>query len=164
MTDDRETTLRRWLAEHRGMLVKISRAYAAVPGDEDDLMQEILLALWRSLPSFRGEAKVSTWIYQVALHVALSRRRADRRRRDDVPLAHAAEPASDGEAAAQGRLRWTAVLAALRRVSPIDRAVLVLALDGATQQDIADVFGISANAAGVKLHRARRRLAAILEA
>src|SRR5512147_2635597 len=133
MTDDREATLRHWLAEHRGMLVKISRAYAA-PGDEDDLMQEIVLALWRSLPSFRGEAKVSTWIYQVALHVALSRRRADRRRLDDVPLALADEPASDGEAAAHGRLQWTAVLAALRRLSPIDRAVIVLALDGATQQ------------------------------
>lgn len=164
MTDDRETTLRRWLAEHRGILLKISRAYAAAPGDEDDLMQEILLALWRSLSSFRGEAKVSTWIYQVALHVALSRRRADRRWRVHVPLEYAAEPASDGVSAVHGRLQWSAVLAALRRLSPVDRAVIVLALDGATQQDIADVFGISANAAGVKLHRARRRLAAILEA
>jgi RNA polymerase sigma-70 factor (ECF subfamily) len=161
---DRELTFRRWLAEHRGILVKVSRAYATAPGDEDDLMQEILLALWRSLPSFRGDSKVSTWIYRVALNVALSRRRADRHRRDEVPLERTAEPASDGEAAAHGRLQWTAVLAALRRLAPVDRALIVLALDGATQQDIADVFGLSANAAGVKLHRARRRLAEILEA
>jgi RNA polymerase sigma-70 factor (ECF subfamily) len=160
---DREATLRHWLADHRGILVRISRAYATTPGDEDDLMQEILLALWRSLPSFRGDSKASTWIYQVALQVALSRRRAHRRRQDEVPLDQIAEPATDGEAAAYGRLRWTAVLAALQRLAPLDRALLVLALEGASQQEVAEVFGISANSAGVKLHRARRRLTEILE-
>ncbi|HEY3380188.1 MAG TPA: sigma-70 family RNA polymerase sigma factor [Vicinamibacterales bacterium] len=162
--NDREATLRRWLAEHRGILVRITRAYATSPGDEDDLMQEILIALWQSLPSFRGASKVSTWIYQVALHVSLSRRRAHRRRPESIPLDRVAEPSRDGEAEAHGRMRWTAVLAALRRLAPVDRALLVLALEGASQQDIADVLGISANAAGVKLHRARRRLAEILEA
>jgi RNA polymerase sigma-70 factor, ECF subfamily len=162
--DDRDATFRRWLSEHRGILVRISRAYATSPGDEDDLLQDILLALWQSLPSFRGASKVSTWIYQVALHVALSRRRAHRRRRAQVPLDQVDEPARDGEAAAHGRLQWANVLAAVRRLAPVDRAVLVLALEGASQQDIAEVFGLSANAAGVKLHRARRRLAELMEA
>lgn len=160
---EREATLRRWLAEHRGILVRISRAYASGPGDDEDLLQEILLALWRALPSFRGESKASTWIYQVALHVALSRRRAETRRPAPAPLESAPEPATDGEAAAGQRLRWSAVLAALRRVSPTERALLLMALEGATQQDIADVLGVTANAAGVKLHRARRRLLQMLE-
>jgi RNA polymerase sigma-70 factor (ECF subfamily) len=161
---ERESILRGWLAEHRGILVRISRAYATAPGDEEDLLQEIVLALWRSLPSFRGESKASTWIFQVALNVALSRRRQQRRRPVSAPLDQAAEPSSDGIAAADGRLRWTAVLAALRRAAPVDRAVLLLALEGASQQEIGDVLGISANAAGVQLHRARRRLADQLEA
>jgi RNA polymerase sigma-70 factor (ECF subfamily) len=162
--DDRDTVLRRWLAEHRGILLRISRAYAADPADEDDLMQDIVLALWRSLPSFRGDSKPSTWIYQVALQVALSRRRVRRRRPEHVPLEQVAEPVSDGEANVHQRLRWSDVLAALRRLAALDRALIVMALDGASQQDIADVFGLSPNAAGVKLHRARRRLAEILEA
>ena len=162
--EDRDATLRRWLTEHRGILVRICRAYAADPSDEDDLMQEILLALWRSLPSFRGASKESTWIYQVALHIALSRRRASRRQADHVPLDSVTEPSRDGEAAAHGRLQWTAVLAALRRVAPVNRALLLLALEGASQQDIADVLGITPNAAGVRLHRARRQLADLLEA
>jgi RNA polymerase sigma-70 factor (ECF subfamily) len=59
-------------------------------------------------------------------------------------------------------MRWTRVLEALRRVAPIDRAVLLLALEGASQQEIGDVLGVTAGAAGVRLHRARRRLTEVL--
>lgn len=156
---DHDATLRRWLDDHRGILIRISRAYALDEGDEDDLRQEILLALWRSMSSFRGESKPSTWIFQVALNVALSRRRAAARRPAAVSLDDAAEPSSDGEHAALQRMEWRTVLRALRAMAPVDRAVLLLALEGATQQEIADVLGITVSHAGVKLHRARRRLA-----
>jgi len=159
-----EATLRRWLAAHRGILVRISRAWATGPGDDEDLFQEIVLALWRSLPAFRGEARESTWIYQVALHVALARRWAARRRPAAESIDGDHEPRIDGQAAADQRARWQAVLRALRGLPEIDRAVLLLALEGATQQEIADVLGVSPGTAGVRLHRARRRLAEHLEA
>ena len=126
----REDTLRQWLAEHRGILVRISRAYADRPGDDEDLLQDILLALWRDLPRFRGESKVSTLIYQVALNAALSRHRARQRRPEPASLDEAGERANDGARAAEQRLRWSAVLAALRRVPPVDRAVLLMASKG----------------------------------
>lgn len=160
---EHETTLRRWLTDHRGILVRISRAYAADSADEEDLLQEILLALWRALPSFRGDAKPSTFIFQVALNVALSRKRAAGRRAALMPMNWTSEPSTDGERAAMQCLEWTAVLRALRTMAPVDRAVLLLALEGASQQEIADVCGISVSHAGVKLHRARRRLTATLE-
>jgi RNA polymerase sigma-70 factor (ECF subfamily) len=159
-----EETFRRWIADHRGLVLRITRAYAADAADEDDLQQEILLAVWRSLPGFRGDAKPSTWLFRVALNVALARRRATGRRVDTTPLEHVDAPATDGEAAAFHRLQWTRVLAALREIPPADRAILLLALEGATQQDVADVLGITPTNAGVKLHRARRRLLARLEA
>jgi RNA polymerase sigma-70 factor (ECF subfamily) len=162
--NDHDATLRRWIAEHRGILIRISRAYAVDAGDEEDLRQEILLALWRSLPSFRGDAKPSTWIFQVAINVALSRRRAAGRRPVHRSLEDTAEPSSDGEQSALHRLEWQGVLRALRTMAPVDRAVLLLGLEGATQQEIAEVLGITASHAGVKLHRARRRLADALEA
>jgi RNA polymerase sigma-70 factor (ECF subfamily) len=71
--------------------------------------------------------------------------------------------AGAGEAAQMERLRLAAVLAAMRQMSPVDRSVLVLALEGASLQEIAEVIGITANNAGVRLHRARRRLAARME-
>jgi RNA polymerase sigma-70 factor (ECF subfamily) len=158
-----EDTLRAWLADHRGILTRLSRAYADGPEDQEDLFQEILLALWRSLPSFRHRCKASTWVFQVALHVALSRQRATRRRPASASIEVVAEPRSDGAAAADMRLRWSAVLLALRRLTAVDRGVLLLALEGASQQEIGDVFGVSANAAGVRLHRARGRLMELLE-
>jgi RNA polymerase sigma-70 factor (ECF subfamily) len=154
---DYEQTLRRWLSEHRGILIRLSRAYAA-PCEEEDLMQDIVLALWRSLPGFRGAAKPSTWIFQVALNVALSSRRAASRRPtldqvDDLP-----EQPVGGEDDAMSKLALSAVWRALKTMAPIDRAVLLMALEGSSQQDIADVLGVSVSNAGVKLHRARRRL------
>ena len=160
---EHEATLRRWLTDHRGILIRISRAYAADAADEEDLFQEILLALWRALPSFRGDAKPSTFIFQVALNVAFSRKRAAGRRPALMPMDWTPEPSTDGERAAIQRLEWTAVLRALRTMTPVDRAVLLLALEGASQHEIADVCGISVSHAGVTLHRARRRLSAILE-
>lgn len=159
-TDSPEARLRRWLEDYRGLLWKIVRAYAATPADAEDLLQDIALALWRSLPSFRGEARPSTWIFRVALHTALSSRRAARR---DIPSA-AVDDAPDrpgvGERAIHDRVRLGEVLAALREAPPVDRALLIMALEGATLQEMSDVLGITANAAGVKLYRARKRLVA----
>lgn len=155
------------------MLVRLARAYAATDADVEDLVQEMLLAVWRALPSFRGEALPSTWIYRVALSVALGRRRTEGRRvrtegtEVEEDLERAAEreraAAGAGEAAQMERLRLAAVLAAMREMSPVDRSVLVLALEGASLQEIAEVIGITANNAGVRLHRARHRLAARME-
>lgn len=171
--DERATTFTRWAGEHRPMLVRLARAWAATDADVEDLVQEMLLALWRALPGFRGDAKESTWIYRVALTVALGRRRAEGRRvpteaaESEADLERAAGRAapagSGGEATEHERLRLSRVLAAIRAMPPVDRSVLVLALEGASLQETADVLGITANNAGVRLHRARHRLAARVE-
>lgn len=165
MSDAQEAIFRGWLADHRGLLIRISRAWAVTAEDQEDLLQDILLAVWRSIPSFRGEAKASTWIYRVALHTALARRRASRRRPHEVPIDPARpEPAGPGGAPVEGRLHLAAVLNAVRAMPPVDRALVIMALEGASLKEIGDVLGISANTAGVRLHRARKRLVALLEA
>jgi len=58
---------RRWLADHAGLMWKVVRGFAATPEDQEDLLQEVALKLWMSLPSFQGRAAESTWIYRVAL-------------------------------------------------------------------------------------------------
>ncbi|VAW42949.1 hypothetical protein MNBD_CHLOROFLEXI01-2491 [hydrothermal vent metagenome] len=61
-----------WLDSHKGLFFKVVRAYAFTPQDRDDLFQEIAIQVWHSVPNFRGESKVSTWIYRVALYAAMS--------------------------------------------------------------------------------------------
>ena len=61
--DSREAFFKRWLAQHIGLIFKMARTFAPSDADRDNLVQEILMLLWRSLPRFEGKAKESTWIY-----------------------------------------------------------------------------------------------------
>lgn len=165
--DSREAQLRRWLAEHRGILVKISRAYAAAPTDQTELEHEMALQLWRSLPSFRTEASPATWIYRVCPNTALTWRRGQARcTRNLVPgvdvsqvSAVAASPAeSMGE-----RERVAQLYAAIQALSDFDRALVLLMLDGLAYREMAEITGLTENHIGVALTRARKRLAAQLK-
>ena len=64
-------------------MLKVVRGCAAAPQDQDDLFQDILLQIWSSIPSFRGEAKETTWIYRVAFNTALAWQRGEQRRRQE---------------------------------------------------------------------------------
>ena len=79
--NEQETIFRRWLDEHIGLMIKVVRGCASTPQDQDDLLQDILVQIWSSIPAFRGEAKETTWIYKVAFNTALAWHRAERRRR-----------------------------------------------------------------------------------
>src|SRR6476469_3133480 len=82
MTDrEREAIFRRWLDIHLGLMWKVVRAFTVTQQDQEDLLQQVLLELWTSLPAFRGEAKESTWIYRVSFNTALAWRRDEKRRR-----------------------------------------------------------------------------------
>src|SRR6185295_5416220 len=79
-TQEQEMIFRRWIADHAGLLWKVVRAFTVTPQDAEDLLQDIALQLWMSLPAFRGEAKESTWIYRVAFNTALVWKRDEKRR------------------------------------------------------------------------------------
>ncbi len=62
--DDQQRLFDQWLKSHRGLFFKVVRAYAFTPDDQEDLFQEIATQVWRSVPNFRGDAAVTTWIYR----------------------------------------------------------------------------------------------------
>ena len=152
-----------WLAERGGILGKVSRAYAASASEREELLQELKLQVWFSAKGFSGEAKASTWIYRVCLNTALTWRRGQARREkrlDREAEASGAFCSSDGPAEAVGRREILDLLyGAILELPEIDRALVLLSLDGAPYQDIADVTGMTENHVGVALTRARQRLA-----
>lgn len=79
---EQERTFDDWLSRHKGVLFKVLHAYAFTPHDREDLFQEIITQVWNSIPRFRGDAAVTTWLYRVALNCALAWARKERKHRD----------------------------------------------------------------------------------
>jgi RNA polymerase sigma-70 factor, ECF subfamily len=160
---DHQSLLREWLAEHTGLLLKVVRSFAHGPADADDLFQEILLQVWMSLPSYRGESKATTWLYRVALNTALAWTRREARHREqhsEMTLAtFAADPGSGPAVSAEDREAVERLYAAIRALSPAKRALVILYLDGLSYAEMAEVVGISESSVGVRLHRIKNELA-----
>ncbi len=132
------------LRDNKAMLARIARHYAR-PGEQDDLLQDISIALWRSLNRFEGRSKLSTWVYRVAINTALQYVR--RRRLPTEPLK--SEPSDPN-----GMDRAMQLLEDfLSTLDPVNRAILLLDLEGVDKPDIAEVMGLSPGAIAVRMTR-----------
>jgi RNA polymerase sigma-70 factor (ECF subfamily) len=159
--DDKFARLLR--AEHAA-LRRLAASYATVPSDTDDLLQEIGIALWRALPSFRGECSERTFLFRIAHNrcvTHLSKRRPTVSL-DDTEIEPEAPDASSEATVADEQQRHR-LLRAIRSLPLIHREVVGLYLEGMDYKDIAAVIGISESNVGVRLNRARERLKALLE-
>jgi len=143
---------------HQGAIRKVAALYARDPADREDLFQEIVLQLWRSFESFRGDAAFSTFLYRVALNTALMRlRRAYRRPEieagralDDLPVPVPAPERGDEEV--------ERLYAAIRQLGPLDRAIVLLVLEERSYEEIAAVTGLTRGNVSVRIVRIRERL------
>jgi len=147
-----------WSEQHGAIVERAARAFAR-GADRDDLRQELLLAIWRAIPSFRGEARPATFLYRVVHNTALVWRRG--RRAPVESLEAVAEPAAPETGGDERRLG--ALYAAIRRLPPVDRSLMLLSLDGVSYAEMAEIHGLTPNAVGARLTRARDRLASELE-
>ena len=145
-----------WLRDHKGILFKIVRAYAFTPHDQDDLFQNISLQLWQSIPDFRGEAKVSTWIYRVALYSATVWVRKEKKRPQTQLLSDLEQTLTIVAETRNDRLDW--LYEQIAQLKPIDRSVSLLLLEGFSYREMADLVGISESNVGVRIHRIKQHL------
>lgn len=168
MTDhDRDSCYKNWLVEHGAIAFKVARSYARTTEDCQDLVQDILLEVWRALPSFRERSSLSTWSYRVALNTALSWRRGEHRRQS-LQLAIADAVAGSVSPPESSRVLADCetvdrLYAAIRQLPRGDAALILLYLDGLTYGQMAEVLGITENNVGVKLNRAKKALGELMK-
>jgi RNA polymerase sigma-70 factor (ECF subfamily) len=156
--EERHRTFDEWLARHRGLLFKVVNAYAFSPPDKEDLFQEVATQVWRSIPTFKGDSKVSTWLYRVAIFSAITWSRRESRHRVGREALDGVEDVPQGPGLHPGdRASW--LYDQIRRLDPIERSLMLLLLEGFTYEEMAGVLGISEGNVGVKVHRIKKRLA-----
>jgi RNA polymerase sigma-70 factor (ECF subfamily) len=138
-------------------MFKIIRAYGRTPMDREDLFQEITFQVWRSIPSFRGESAVTTWIYRIALNISIRWLRKEKKQIqpesiDDVHhIIQEAKEHHDDE-----RLAW--LYQEIHKLDEIDRSITLLMLDGLSYKEMSSIIGITETNIGVKINRIKKQL------
>lgn len=152
---------------HRGDVARLVYRMLGAPADLEDVVQEVFVQVYRSLPDFRGQAKLSTWIHRVTVNVVLMHRRSAKSRpvlTEEAP----SDLVADGEAVlpdedAERRERVRAFQRLLERLADKKRVVFVLhELEGLAPAEIAEIVGAPVLTVRTRLFYARRELEAML--
>ncbi len=140
-----------------GIIIKLCRAYTNSQEDFEDYYQEVCLQIWRSKENFREESQWSTWVYRISLNVCLTLLKKKKNNSqhfvsDSLP----AEETEDNYAFSDESLNL--LYDAIRKLSEIDRAVIMLYLEEKSYQEIADIIGTNSNNIGVRVNRIKVKL------
>jgi len=155
--DAREAFLQR-LEQHAGIIRKIAFGYARNPSDRHELMQEIRLQLWRAYPRYAPDRPFSTWMYRIALNVAISFLRGARQpQRQAESLDGLGSELSDETSGSQeNEERQMTLQRLIAALDPMNRALLLLYLDDRSYSEIAQILGLSQTNVATKLSRLKQ--------
>ena len=149
------------LQRNSGIVFKVANSYAQDIDDRAELAQEIAVQLWHAYPNYDPTRSFSTWMYRIALNVAISHLRhlELRRRHDAVPLDDALHDVVDVNAAdPEQQQRLHLLQGFIARQPPLDRALLLLYLEERPQREIADILGITESNVSTKIGRLKQRI------
>lgn len=150
-----------WLGLHKGLLFKVVRAYAFTGEDQDDLFQEITIQVWRSIPNFRRESAVTTWLYRVSLNTAMkwkSREHKHVNGRNPINHTNHDHVLQESQKPVDDRLSW--LYEEIASLNEIDRSLCLLLLDDFSYKEMSGILGISESNVAVKIHRVKKHLIA----
>lgn len=143
--------------ENEGILLKVCRMYADRREDREDLFQEIVLQLWRSFPGYKGEAKISTWMYRVALNTAITHLRKETRRAKSTQLDEVALQVPAG-LDPEPEEKVEAMYRAIQQLTAVEKALVMLYMDDHSYRSITEIMGISESNVGFKLNKIKTKL------
>jgi RNA polymerase sigma-70 factor (ECF subfamily) len=145
-----------WLSRYKALIFKIVRAYAFTVSDQDDLFQEIIIQTWHSIPAFRREASVNTWLYRISLNTAIKWTKKERKHSQSKALHGTQHILQEGRGHTDERLAW--LYEEIYKLDEIDRSLTLLLLDGFSYKEMADILGITESNVGVKINRIKKQL------
>ncbi len=150
------------IQDNQGLIIKVSRLYTNSLEDEQDLFQEIVLQLWRSYDTFKGNSKISTWMYRVALNTAITlfRKKTRAPKTDELQDSHQGAPLEDDD---EKQDQITLLYSVVKMLPNVERAIVMMYLDDQPYREIAETLGISEVNARVKMNRLKKTLKELME-
>jgi RNA polymerase sigma-70 factor (ECF subfamily) len=157
MTKDQEFT--RLIRENKGIIYKICNSYCADKDDRDDLTQEIIYNLWKSFNSFNSEFKFSTWMYRIALNIAISFYRQEKKFKNHDSIMEGLivfEETSEDNTEVENNLLLLQDF--INELKEIDKAIILLYLDDKSHREIAQITGFTETNVATKINRIKDKL------
>jgi RNA polymerase sigma-70 factor, ECF subfamily len=151
-----EAAFSQLVKDQEHLIGKVCRIYAYSATDREDLYQEIVLQLWKSYPKFRGESKISTWVYRVGINTAISGIRKKRVFISSYEPAQLSSIAEETSSSQNDQLEE--LYRAIEHLNAVEKAIVMLYLEEKTYEEMEEVMGISNATLRVKMNRIREKL------
>jgi len=152
---EKERLFEDMLNEHKSVIAKVCYVYASPEADFDDLYQETVTNLWLGFEKFRGEAKISTWIYRCAINTCITWIRHNKKYANNVSIDNNLYILADDLAKQSD---YCNLLTMIQQLQPLEKAIITLWLDEKCYDEIANITGLSKSNVAVKLHRIKEKL------
>lgn len=149
-----ETQFAQMVSQYKSTIYTVCFMFSKQKEEIDDLFQEVLCNLWRGYSSFRGQSEPSTWIWRVAFNTCITSDRK-RRRSATVPLSMRINLFEDKD---EDSRQVQQLYARIRRLQPVDRAIVLLWLENMSYDEIAAIVGITVKNVSVRLYRIKEEL------
>ena len=144
------------ISEQKRTIYKVCYVYAKDQDDLNDLFQEVVLNLWKGFPRYRGDSKLSTWVYRIAMNTCITFLRRSSTRPSTIPITADVAGSLIEEEGKTGQLRELYRL--INQLGKLERALILLWLEERSYQEMADILGISKGNVAVKLTRVKDKL------
>ena len=142
------------MEQHKQIIYKVCFMYASDDETVNDLFQEVTLNLWKSFSRFRGDSKVTTWVYRIAVNTCISWLRVSGKRIKTVPLTFSMTELLSDE---QEKENLRELYALINRLGKLERALILLWLEERSYEEIAEILDISVSNVGVRINRIKAK-------
>lgn len=147
------------IENNKGIIYKIARLYCKDSDDKKDLIQEILFQLWKSYGKFDSSYKFSTWMYRIALNVSISFYRKEKLRQQiNQPLPESILYLQEDNNTKDLNNNLNQLHQFIQELKELDRAIIILYLEGNNQQDIGEILGLTVTNVSTKVSRIKEHL------
>ncbi len=142
---------------NEGRIYKVTKVYANTREDAQDLYQEIVYQLWKSFDSFRNDAKISTWMYRIALNTSIAYLNKEKRKGNHLPI----DDTLINKTVTHDTLKdeqVEALYAVIKKLDIVEKGIILLYLEGNTYDEIAAITGFSVTNVGTRLGRIKQKI------